>query len=209
MVYRVLEEDCSFYDCGMECHRKRGLGLQEEWECLHTCGDGIRAGREECDDGNDKSDDGCSSNCTLEPDFECNATQIYVDGFRSCFRDVCAPSSSLRVDTAAATAAAVSGQFPSGQTPAATAARAHPHTSRLTSATPAVVATGVAVSVAGAVGGAVAGATATSGVGGAGGALMGAGGKGQKDLVMNVVEQARQYQQSVLAPDDLWRCICR
>lgn len=31
-----------------------------------TCGDGERDGPEECDDGNEMSDDGCSSTCTLE-----------------------------------------------------------------------------------------------------------------------------------------------
>ena len=32
-----------------------------------ACGDGYRDADEECDDGNDSDDDGCSSDCTLEP----------------------------------------------------------------------------------------------------------------------------------------------
>ena len=31
--------------------------------CHTICGDGIRAGREVCDDGNHEKFDGCSSNC--------------------------------------------------------------------------------------------------------------------------------------------------
>ncbi|HFE44065.1 MAG TPA: DUF4215 domain-containing protein, partial [Nannocystis exedens] len=30
------------------------------------CGDGIVSGDEECDDGNKKDGDGCSSDCTVE-----------------------------------------------------------------------------------------------------------------------------------------------
>ncbi|GMH48469.1 hypothetical protein TrVE_jg5729 [Triparma verrucosa] len=35
------------------------------------CGDGTQAGAEECDDGNTDSGDGCSSDCKLEPYFDC------------------------------------------------------------------------------------------------------------------------------------------
>ncbi len=33
-----------------------------------TCGDGIKEGTEQCDDGNDRPYDGCTRECTLEPD---------------------------------------------------------------------------------------------------------------------------------------------
>ena len=35
-------------------------------ECVPVCGDGLRKGNEECDDGNEISEDGCSSACTVE-----------------------------------------------------------------------------------------------------------------------------------------------
>jgi cysteine-rich repeat protein len=42
---------------------------------MPTCGDGMLApGLEHCDDGNLKDRDGCSSSCTVEDYFECNAT---------------------------------------------------------------------------------------------------------------------------------------
>jgi cysteine-rich repeat protein len=38
------------------------------------CGDGyLIQGVEECDDGNTNDGDGCTSNCTLEPSWVCNA----------------------------------------------------------------------------------------------------------------------------------------
>jgi cysteine-rich repeat protein len=36
-----------------------------------TCGDGILAGKEECDDANAAGGDGCSAMCEVEPGFEC------------------------------------------------------------------------------------------------------------------------------------------
>lgn len=38
------------------------------------CGNGIfepEGGREECDDGNNLNTDGCTNNCRLDPNFEC------------------------------------------------------------------------------------------------------------------------------------------
>eukprot|EP00656_Telonema_subtile_P024346 TRINITY_DN2647_c0_g1_i3.p1 TRINITY_DN2647_c0_g1~~TRINITY_DN2647_c0_g1_i3.p1 ORF type:complete len:513 (+),score=129.65 TRINITY_DN2647_c0_g1_i3:287-1825(+) len=40
--------------------------------CISSCGDGRRVGYEACDDGNSKSNDGCSDLCTVEPGFVCN-----------------------------------------------------------------------------------------------------------------------------------------
>ena len=44
-------------------------------QCNSTCGDGMRAGLEECDDGNTKDGDGCSAQCTLEEVLDQNSTQ--------------------------------------------------------------------------------------------------------------------------------------
>jgi cysteine-rich repeat protein len=35
------------------------------------CGNGVRFGIEQCDDGNVTDFDGCSSTCTVEPGYEC------------------------------------------------------------------------------------------------------------------------------------------
>ena len=35
---------------------------------MNICGDGIKAGEEECDDGNNVDDDGCANGCTFAPD---------------------------------------------------------------------------------------------------------------------------------------------
>ncbi len=53
--------------------------LEAGWVCpvaggrcnAKLCGDGIRAGNEECDDGANAPADGCSPTCTLEPGFAC------------------------------------------------------------------------------------------------------------------------------------------
>ncbi|MBK9032357.1 MAG: DUF4215 domain-containing protein [Myxococcales bacterium] len=39
--------------------------------CSTTCGDGIIAGAEACDDGNPASGDGCSATCAIEPGWTC------------------------------------------------------------------------------------------------------------------------------------------
>lgn len=40
----------------------------------NVCGDGKRAGSEECDDGNLEDGDGCSQQCTVEANFHCFET---------------------------------------------------------------------------------------------------------------------------------------
>lgn len=40
--------------------------------CLTSCGDGIRAGVEQCDDGGSEAGDGCGPNCLLEDGFACD-----------------------------------------------------------------------------------------------------------------------------------------
>ncbi len=39
--------------------------------CVAVCGDGAVLGGEECDDGNAAADDGCGSDCRLEPGWSC------------------------------------------------------------------------------------------------------------------------------------------
>src|SRR6185437_11144275 len=39
--------------------------------CATTCGDGIVAGGEQCDDGNALGGDGCSGSCAIEVGFHC------------------------------------------------------------------------------------------------------------------------------------------
>ncbi|HEX2735276.1 MAG TPA: DUF4215 domain-containing protein [Polyangiaceae bacterium] len=41
-------------------------------KCIETCGDGIKIGREDCDDGNATAGDGCSATCSAELGFECD-----------------------------------------------------------------------------------------------------------------------------------------
>ncbi len=48
--------------------------------CLPLCGDGKRVGKEQCDDGNSSSRDGCSSNCFIEEGFSCRPSPVsFVD----------------------------------------------------------------------------------------------------------------------------------
>ena len=54
-----------------------------------VCGDGIfDAATEACDDGNMNDGDGCSRNCTIEPDFDCNTNTAPS----VCYSHVCGDS---------------------------------------------------------------------------------------------------------------------
>ncbi len=44
--------------------------------CTVICGDGVKTGTEDCDDGNARSGDGCSASCKTEGGFTCNDTTI-------------------------------------------------------------------------------------------------------------------------------------
>jgi len=69
--------------------------------CNTSCGDGVRWGQEECDDGNTHSGDGCSEDCTTEEDFNCSqivlldfavsvtAQHDTAEAPAECVRDVC------------------------------------------------------------------------------------------------------------------------
>ena len=50
---------CMFVSCGIKCRMQI-----VEWKCNTSCGDGFRAGFEECDDGNVVDSDGCR--CEIE-----------------------------------------------------------------------------------------------------------------------------------------------
>ena len=52
---------------------------------MTTCGDGLRAGNEQCDDENVLNDDGCSENCEIELGFTCNPVEAYAH----CGSDEC------------------------------------------------------------------------------------------------------------------------
>jgi hypothetical protein len=51
-------------DCGIE-----GLSWCQQGQCVLKayCGDGIKNGEEQCDDGNEVAGDGCENDCTLSP----------------------------------------------------------------------------------------------------------------------------------------------
>jgi cysteine-rich repeat protein len=110
----------SFVSCGIACLMKSG-----NWSCNTTCGDGLRAGLEECDDGNVLDGDGCNANCTLEPGFKCSSTAVEISTLTAslpppesvvgapsvCVRDKCSKDSGnpveLMIVLAQATASAV------------------------------------------------------------------------------------------------------
>jgi cysteine-rich repeat protein len=52
--------------------------------CKFVCGDFVIAGSEVCDDGNSVDKDGCSSTCTVEPDFTCEPDPVQTTG-SACF----------------------------------------------------------------------------------------------------------------------------
>ena len=52
--------------------------------CVPLCGDGKLTGTESCDDGNNKSDDGCSSTCLLEVGASCDTSSP-----QKCTKAVC------------------------------------------------------------------------------------------------------------------------
>ena len=56
---------------GWDCHVSPLTGVLL---CNPICGDGVRVGSEECDDGNLRWYDGCSFYCTIEPGFECDGS---------------------------------------------------------------------------------------------------------------------------------------
>ena len=70
---------------------RKGIGIRRQ-DCQTVCGDGLWAGWEECDDGNEVDGDGCSSMCVVEEGWTCSfstcgllwpgAAQVCGDGLR-------------------------------------------------------------------------------------------------------------------------------
>jgi cysteine-rich repeat protein len=44
-----------------------------------VCGDGIKAGTEECDDGNNIDGDGCNADCTIGNNNNCSESTPFID----------------------------------------------------------------------------------------------------------------------------------
>jgi cysteine-rich repeat protein len=64
------DDGCSA-ECAIECGWNCTGGHEEANDvCNTTCGDGLLAGPEECDDG-DNFDNGCSAKCTIQPGWAC------------------------------------------------------------------------------------------------------------------------------------------
>ncbi|MFT6399064.1 MAG: cysteine-rich repeat protein [Bradymonadia bacterium] len=88
----ITSEDlgCDFYE-PTDCSEVDGASCVDDGfivECqAEPCGDGLFDGfvGEECDDGNNDNDDGCTSECGLEEGFDCET----VDGTSVCAEIVC------------------------------------------------------------------------------------------------------------------------
>jgi len=52
----------------------------------HRCGDGIRAEREQCDDADLMDGDGCSSECTVEENYQC---RHFICAASACEKAAC------------------------------------------------------------------------------------------------------------------------
>jgi fibro-slime domain-containing protein len=63
--------DCSLVEPGYTCPNVSGSGGPCVQAAANSCGDGIVAGIEQCDDGNTNSGDGCSSTCAAEAGYTC------------------------------------------------------------------------------------------------------------------------------------------
>eukprot|EP00826_Nyctotherus_ovalis_P010754 TRINITY_DN12818_c0_g1_i3.p1 TRINITY_DN12818_c0_g1~~TRINITY_DN12818_c0_g1_i3.p1 ORF type:complete len:280 (+),score=64.22 TRINITY_DN12818_c0_g1_i3:77-916(+) len=58
--------------CYDPCDKAGFRRKANSFECEEICGDGKNMGTHECDDGNTKDNDGCSSKCTIEPYYKCS-----------------------------------------------------------------------------------------------------------------------------------------
>lgn len=63
--------DCSLVEGGWTCPNNNGTGGPCTPALANTCGNGVIAGGEQCDDGNPNSNDGCSSACVVEAGYTC------------------------------------------------------------------------------------------------------------------------------------------
>ncbi len=63
--------DCSLVEPTFTCPNVGGNGGPCTKVAANSCGDGILAGNEQCDDGNTVAGDGCSATCAGEPGYTC------------------------------------------------------------------------------------------------------------------------------------------
>ena len=75
------------YGCTMQCQPFADYECSTDKLSLSSCsssscGDGLRSSLEECDDANNLSGDGCSSDCTIEPLSEC--TELSYNTTSNC-----------------------------------------------------------------------------------------------------------------------------
>eukprot|EP00163_Fabomonas_tropica_P022558 TRINITY_DN3931_c0_g2_i1.p1 TRINITY_DN3931_c0_g2~~TRINITY_DN3931_c0_g2_i1.p1 ORF type:complete len:1617 (+),score=367.48 TRINITY_DN3931_c0_g2_i1:65-4915(+) len=81
-------------ECGYTCTPVTTDGVTLSVCSAARCGDGVRAGNEECDDGNTNDNDGCSSTCKVDPQYVCGTP----DNNR-CATQVCVPRCGSGVKT--------------------------------------------------------------------------------------------------------------
>lgn len=70
--------------------------------CHTFCGDGIKAGTEQCDDRNNTSNDGCSPGCLLEQGWQCTVTGVSSSTGGSSLSSAGAGNSSVTVPASSA-----------------------------------------------------------------------------------------------------------
>ena len=80
------------FSCG-ELHK--GFTEGSDGTCTEICGDGYNYGFHDCDDGNKRSGDGCSSSCTIESGYLCTST----NGSKDVCTEILNPSAELTVLT--------------------------------------------------------------------------------------------------------------
>jgi len=69
--YLLINKKCEV------CDKKRGYA-NISGDCQEICGDGIRLGGRQCDDGNTLNGDGCSSECEIENGWKCSGGTPYT-----------------------------------------------------------------------------------------------------------------------------------
>jgi cysteine-rich repeat protein len=75
-----------------------GGSLTNKDTCKVTCGDNTRDSNEECDDGNTRNGDGCSSLCLIETGFGCSTVTMQDDSLRDeCY--ACISNCAICTDT--------------------------------------------------------------------------------------------------------------
>ncbi len=82
--------DCTLVEAGFTCPRGASAGGQSGTggPCTpapaNTCGNGIVAGNEQCDDGNTAPNDGCSAGCAVEAGYNCTVAGAACTRIADC-----------------------------------------------------------------------------------------------------------------------------